>query len=143
MGRQSDPEVNVREAKARFAEVLRARLIELGVEGGHELWLQKNANVRWQTAQRWLRGETFPKTHNVPLLAAVLKMPPARLLGPMVSELEPKSEGWQKFLATSEGQSLTAEERWTLVLSQWVNEPTVADYRGLLALHRNNAERAK
>lgn len=142
MTRQSEPELDVIRTRQRFSESLRLRLIELGVKDGQEKWLHDHAKVRWQTAQAWLTGKSFPMGHNLAKLATVLGVTPSRLLGPISPDLEPKTEAWRKFVAAPEGASMSDDERWALVLFAWPKPARVSDYRSLLSLLRANAENA-
>jgi hypothetical protein len=96
---------------------------------------------RWQTVQHWIDGVSFPQGYNLAKLAKALDMKPSDLLGQLKDDLEPPPATWVTFLATPEGASTSEEERWSLRLFPWTKEPTVGDYRGLLALLRTNAER--
>lgn len=149
--RTSDPGApaagDVARARKRFAKVLNERVRKLAAEESvtdeREIvgWLSRKVGVRWQTAQFWLDGDSFPLGHNLQRLAEAIGMNARELLGPMVDDVDPKWPTWRAFLETPEGKSLTDDERWALRLYQWEKPPTVGDYRGLLALHRSNAER--
>jgi hypothetical protein len=152
MPRQSEKAANVQRpgsgsgdverTRKLFAERLNARLQELGVpEERRAGWLREKMGVRWQTAQFWLEGQSFPMGHNLTLLAEAIGMDPRELLGPMTDDVEPRWPTWAAFKATPEGQSMSDEERWALRLFAWPKPPTIGDYRSLLALVRANAER--
>lgn len=141
MTRQSEPTPDVIRARARFSDALRARLVELGVREGQEKWLHENVKVRWQTAQAWLQGQSYPLGHNLTRLAEALAMDPKALVGPMLDDVEPRYPSWTAFLETPEGASITDDERWALRLFAWPKAPTTGDYRSLLAVVRANAER--
>lgn len=148
MTRQSDPgdadRGDVARARKRFARRLRQRIIaELGVpEREAAGWLAEKMGVRWQTAQFWLDGDSFPLGHNLTRLSEAIGMNARDLLGPMSDDIDPRWPSWRDFLATPEGVSMADEERWALRLFGWPKPPTVGDYRALLALVRSNAERA-
>jgi len=102
-------------------------------------WLAQAVNVRWQTAQAWLLGTTIPLGKNLHRLAKALGIAEAKLLGPMVDEDPPPA--FDAFRRTPEGASMTDVETWTIRLFSWAKEPTVGEYRQLLALYRANSER--
>lgn len=145
--RQSSPapsdKGDVARTRQRFAERLRRRvLVELGVaEKEATTWLANKAGVRWQTAQFWLDGQSFPLGHNLTRLAEAIGMDSRDLLGPLTDDVDPQWPTWRTFLETPEGVSMNDGERWALRLFPWPKPPTVGDYRSLLALVRANAER--
>lgn len=145
--RQTEPAANVsgdvERVRRVFAERLRRRIItEIGIpEDKAAGWLSEKMGVRWQTAQYWLDGKSFPLGQNLTLLGQAVGMTPLELVGPMTDDLEPRWPSWAAFLDTPEGRSITVEERWTLRLFGWPKAPSVGDYRNLLALVRSNAER--
>lgn len=104
-------------------------------------WLAEKAGVRWQTAQFWLDGESFPMGHNLAKLSEAIGMNARELLGPMTDDVDPQWPTWRTFLDTPEGRSISDDERWALRLFAWPKPPTVGDYRALLALVRTNSER--
>lgn len=130
--------------RKRFAATLHARLEELGVEPQHRVtWLVQRieaagGKLRWQTAQHWLDAVSFPQGRNLSRLAGVLAMKMDELVGPLDDSDDPTA--FRSFLER-EGGSLTQQERTTLRLFPWPKDPTVADYRSLLAVLRSNAER--
>lgn len=147
--RQSDPgpgvSGDVKKARRRFAVALNKRVRELAGPNVDEKelvrWLADKVGVRWQTSQFWLEGESFPLGHNLQRLSEAIGMDARELLGPMSDDIDPKWPTWRTFLGTPEGASLTDDERWHLRLFGWPKPPTVGDYRALLALLRQNAER--
>jgi hypothetical protein len=144
--RQSPPHASdgdVQSTRRRFAAALRRRIVdELGVpEREAAGWLAAKMGVRWQTAQFWLEGQSFPLGHNLTRLGEAVGLDFKALVGPMVDDQEPQWPAWAAFKGTPEGASLADEERWTLRLFPWPRPPTVGDYRSLLALVRANAER--
>ncbi|AKF06058.1 hypothetical protein [Sandaracinus amylolyticus] len=145
--RQSQPpspdEGDVPRARKKFAAALRRRIVEdFNVpEREAARWLAKKMGVRWQTAQFWLEGQSFPLGINLTKLGEAVGMTFAELVGPMADDQEPQWPSWREFLATPEGQSTTDPERWALRLFPWTQPPTVGDYRSLLAVVRQNAER--
>lgn len=146
--RQSKPAPSVsgdvESTRMRFAAILRRRIItEIGIpEDKAAGWLADKMDVRWQTAQFWLDGKSFPVGQNLTLLSEAIGVPARDLLGPLSDDIDPRWPTWREFLGTPEGVSMNDEERWTLRLFGWPKPPTVGDYRSLLALVRSNAERA-
>lgn len=150
MERQSEPpatSTGTRDAVAlrkRFAATLQARLAELEIEPHNRVtWLVSRiegagGKLRWQTAQHWLEGVSFPQGRNLSRLAQVLSVRMDDLVGPLDDSDDP--EAFRSFV-TREGASLTQQERTTLRLFPWPKDPTPADYRSLLAVLRSNAER--
>jgi hypothetical protein len=134
---------DVARTRKRFAERLKKRIItELGVPEKDAVgWLAEKMGVRWQTAQYWLDGESFPLGHNLTRLGEAVGVDPRELIGPLTDDVEPTHPTWKAFLETPEGKSLSDEERWALRLFWWPKPPTVGDYRSLLALVRTNNER--
>lgn len=136
-------DLDMMRARKRVADVIKRKLAEHGVtdESRMSRWLADRCDVRWQTTQQWVLGNSFPQGKNLMKLAAALNMTEAELLGPLRDALEPKNASWVAFLETPEGKSMDDEERWLLRLFSWPKEPQIGDYRGLLALIRTNAER--
>lgn len=129
-------------SRQQFSARLQARLDELGVPvASRATWLSEATEKRWQTAQFWLTGKSFPLGHNLAAVALAVGMRPEELIGPMDAALEPETSAWRAFAETPEGASLSDQERWILRLHPWMRPPTVGDYRALLALIRTNAER--
>lgn len=153
MARQSDPppvvpadDGDVIRTRKSFAATVHARLEVLGIEPRDRVtWIvdgfeKRHAKIRWQTVQYWLDAVSFPQGRRLATLASVLGVNIAQLVGPL-RELDGAPPAFDAF-ARGEGVSMTEEERWHLRMFQWPTEPTVGDYRGLLAVLRNNAERA-
>lgn len=146
--RQSETSVSdegdVARTRKKFAAALRRRVVdELGIAPDKAPgWLADKMGVRWQTAQYWLDGESFPLGHNLTRLGEAVGLNFRELVGPMTDDLEPRWPSWTAFLATADGKSISDEERWSLRLFPWPQPPTVGDYRGLLAVLRTNAERS-
>ena len=134
---------DVERTRARFSERLRKRVVdELGIPlEKAPAWLQEKMGVRWQTAQSWLNGVSFPLGHNLTKLSEAVGVDARDLLGPLTDDVEPTHPSWRTFLATPEAASMTDQERWAMRLFWWAKPPTVGDYRSLLALIRSNAER--
>lgn len=135
---------DVLRTRQKFAKALRHRVIDVLKVPEEEAskWIAKKLNIRWQTAQYWLVGKTFPLGHNLTRLGEAVGMNFRELIGPMTDDLEPTFPSWEEFLETPEGKSVGEEERWTLRLFPWKQPPSVGDYRQLLTLVRGNAERA-
>jgi hypothetical protein len=131
-----------RKAREEFSTKLRRRVLEeLAVpEDQAATWLSARAGVRWQTAQFWLRGDAMPAGRNLARVAEVVAMNPSELFQVAIQD-EPDTPVWLAFLETPEGKSLSTQERHILQLLPWQKDPTVADYRSLLAIVRQNAER--
>lgn len=127
--------------RAEFTAVLRQRvIIELGIpEKEAPRYLADGCKVRWQTAQSWLEGLSFPLGANLRRLASFIGVAEAKLVGPMIDEAPPAA--FTAFLETPEGASMLDLERWAIRLFPWHSTPTIGDYRQLLALYRANAER--
>jgi hypothetical protein len=127
--------------RGEFTAVLRQRvLVELGIPKEEApRYLADGCDVRWQTAQSWLEGKSFPLGANLRRLSKFIGVAEAKLVGPMIDEAPP--EAFTAFLKTPEGSSMTDLERWAVRLFPWHSAPTLGDYRQLLALYRANAER--
>jgi hypothetical protein len=135
-------EDDVLDVRAHFAAALNRRLDELGVpERERTTWIKDRVGGRWQTAQFWLKGKTFPLGHSLTKLARALAIEPYVLVPPQSDQNIPPPPAWAAFRKTPEGQSMTDEERWLLRLFAWPKPPVVADYRALLVVVRNNSER--
>jgi hypothetical protein len=131
-----------RVARSDFSERLRRRILqEFGIPAEHaSTWLSRKVGVRWQTAQFWLDGTSMPAGHNMARVAEAVRMD-ARELFLTEPEDEPETPAWRAFLQTPEGASMTPAERQACHLFLWQKAPTVGDYRSLLAVVRQNAER--
>lgn len=151
MPRQSDkpeassPGGDVVEVRKRFAEVVNRRLDVFDVPTKERpRWLAERMvaagakSCRWQTAQYWIDGVSFPQGRNLRRLAGVLGVNLNDLVGPLSDDDAPAA--YLTFLER-EGATVTSEERVTLRLFPWPQDPVVADYRSLLAIMRANAER--
>lgn len=135
----SDETLDVVRLRREFGERLRKRLDEMGVPAKEQAtWLSEQLGVRWQTAQYWVRGRTYPHGHHLSRLEALLGVE----LLPGIVDAGPRPPGWEAFLETPEAGSMTETERRTLRFFGWPQPATADDYRMLLALLRVNASRS-
>jgi hypothetical protein len=122
------------------AEVLNEILQERGIG---PTAFSKMVDEKYQTVNRWRRGEGFNKNlRNQKRAALALKLPPDHFTQPeQVERAESdRREVFDKFCATELGASMTAEEHAISNSVQFLGDirPTVAYYQLHLALLRND-----
>lgn len=119
---------------------IRAAMDRLGWVDGDKYDVRRLADAiecRWQTAQEWVLGETVPGPRYQGKLATVLGVTLDDLAGIALGH-EPTSLAWREFLESSEGRTMTAEERphvARLTLPDG-REPTALSYAMQLATIR-------
>lgn len=152
--RQSDPPEPVSVSKnyytrqrAYFSEGINRRAREEGInDRNRTTWLRdllRDAGepVRWQTVQDWFKGESYPGPVRAGIVARVLGMSERDLIL-QIEEEEDDPEWWRAFLRTPDAVAMTTAERQLVRFFPWPKPPNNADCRALLAVFRNNAERA-
>lgn len=110
--------------------------------GKTKQWLADAINVQWQTVHSWTTGKHEPDGANIAAAAEALEMTPAELLGVLDGQ-DPPFAAWSTFLSTSDGQSITPEERRSLAAIPWPKgrQPTVASYQVALTSLRTTEPR--
>jgi transcriptional regulator with XRE-family HTH domain len=104
--------------------------------------LAKELDTRWQTVDDWISGKHEPKRF-LRRIAEVLGVTTDELLG-VAEGQDPPFDSWRDFLATTEGQTMTEDERRMLRSIAWPRgrAPTVGAYLAVLVAARMTAARA-
>lgn len=128
-------------AGGTIGERIAAALVRAGREGDVR-WLAERCDVRWQTAQFWLRGKTEPTGRHILKIAEVFGMDPLELLGVLDGQ-DPPFAAWSFFLSTREGAAMTSDERLSMQSVRWPRgrQPTIASYMMALATLRSSEPR--
>lgn len=103
--------------------------------GTNKAELARALGVRWQTVHWWATGQSSPNADHLRQIAEVLGVDLETLLGVAAGQ-DPPFESWHRFLETSEGQSMTKDERRALQSFAWPGEPTLSQYLMLLTVVR-------
>lgn len=91
----------------------------------------------YRQVQKWEKGEVQPERDSIRLVAQVLAVTIEELLG-VAEGQDPPFAAWREFIATSDGQTMSAGERRMLQSLAWPDgrEPTVGGYLMFLAALR-------
>jgi hypothetical protein len=144
--RQSGPVTHVdptpeHERRAQVVgERIRAAMVKLGwvyADGRPDVGQLAEAigAKRWQTVQFWIDGENAPRMPYAQQVADALGMTLNELMGMAPA---PNPPGWEEFIATDLGRSLTPAESLELRAVRWPHGPPNAEtLASLLLLFRS------
>lgn len=136
----------VQRQREHFTGALNGRAEREGIETRNrttwlrDLLLKQGEDVRWQTVQRWFLGTSYPGLRRVRIIAMVLGMNERDLILPLEDQ-EDDPDHWRAWVRTPDGAAMSDAERQILRFFPWTKTPAPADYRALLTVVRNNAER--